>query len=592
MNTFDRFKIYHKVIDWLHSKLNAQQFIIFSSILVGLTAGLGAVALKMAVHYLQVFLSDASITGKYTMIAFPFIGIGLSALFIRYINHKKLGKGIANIIHSIARRSSLLPRDQMYSHIVTSAVTVGFGGSAGLESPIVTTGAAIGSNYSRTYKMNYKERTLLLACGAAAGIAGAFDTPIAGVLFVMEVILIETGISSFIPLIIASATGALCSKIILHGDVLLFFKLKQAFNYQNVPFYIILGLLAGLVSVMYARIFHKTEQFFLKYKEAGLLKWFVGCSILGVLILFFPALYGEGYAGIKALAEQNIQKVFSTGILGEHSTLLGILVLSVAILFLKPIAVACTIGAGGNGGNFAPSLFMGAFLGFAFSTVLRELGICDLPVSNFTIVAMAGILSGIFHAPLTGIFLIAEITGGYELIIPLMIVSALSYAISKYFMPLNLDMKKLAEKDKIITTDTDSFILSKIDLKGMIENDFIPVQQTATLGDLVKIISSSNRNIYPVLDKDNHLRGIVQLDMIRELIFKQEMYEKLKVKELMRKPLAIIDENDTPHSIMKKFDASQLWNLPVVRHGEYIGFISKSGMLEQYREDLLKHIYT
>ena len=580
------------MIDRLHGKHKPQQFIIFSSILVGLTAGLGAVILKMAVHYLQVSLSDSSIIGKYTMIISPFIGIGLSALFIHYINHKKLGKGIANIIHSIAKRSSLLPRDQMYSHIVTSAVTVGFGGSAGLESPIVTTGAAIGSNYSRTYKLNYKERTLLLACGAAAGIAGAFDTPIAGVLFVMEVILIEAAISSFIPLLIASATGALCSKIILHGDVLLFFKLKQPFNYENVPFYIAMGLLAGIVSVMYSRIFHKTEQFFLKYKQAGVWKWLIGCSILGLLILFFPALYGEGYAGIKALSEQNTLKVFSTGILGEHNTVIGIVILSLGILILKPIAVACTIGAGGNGGNFAPSLFMGAFLGFVFSTVIRELGIYDLPVSNFTIVAMAGILSGIFHAPLTGIFLIAEITGGYELIIPLMIVSALSYAISKYFMPLNLDMKKLADKDKILTTDTDSFILSKIDLNGMIENDFIPVQQTATLGDLIQIISSSNRNIYPVLDKDNHLKGIVQLDMIRELIFKQEMYQKLKVKELMRKPPEIIHEDDTPHSIMKKFDASQVWNLPVVRNGEYRGFISKSSMLEQYREDLLKHIYT
>lgn len=589
---FDKFKIYHRGIDWLHNKLAPQQFIIFSSILVGLTAGLAAVILKVLVHYLQTFLSNSYYTGQYAVVIFPFIGIGLSALYIHYINKGKLGKGIANIIYAIAKRSSLLPKDQMYSHVLTSAVTVGFGGSAGLESPIVTTGAAIGSNYSKTYKLSYKERTLLLACGAAAGIAGAFDTPIAGVLFVLEVILVEAGISSFIPLLIASATGALCSKIILHGDVLLFFKLKQPFNYENLPFYILLGLLAGLVSVMYARIFHRTEQYFLKYKTSILLKWLVGCSVLGLLILFFPPLYGEGYAGIKALAEQHSLSVFSSGILGSHINLLGVLVLSAAILFLKPIAVACTIGAGGNGGNFAPSLFMGAFLGFVFSTVIRELNIYDLPVSNFTIVAMGGILSGIFHAPLTGIFLIAEITGGYELIIPLMIVSALSYTISKYFMPLNLDLKKLAEKDKIITTDTDSYILSKINMSGMIENNFIPIRQNASLGDLVKIISQSSRNIYPVLDQDNKLLGVVQLDLIRNLIFKQDMYEKVKVKELMRKPAAIVDENDTAQDIMKKFDATQLWNLPVVKNSEYVGFISKSSLLEQYREDLLKNIYT
>lgn len=589
---FDQFKIYHRVIDWLHNKLKPQQFIIFSSMLVGLTAGLAAVILKVFVHYLQGFLSDKSNISHYAIAVFPFIGIGLSALYIKYINKGRLGKGIANIIYAIAKRSSLLPKDQMYSHVLTSALTVGFGGSAGLESPIVTTGAAIGSNYSKTYKLSYKERTLLLACGSAAGIAGAFDTPIAGVLFVLEVILVEAGISSFIPLLIASATGALCSKVILHSDVLLFFKLRQPFNYENLPFYILLGLLAGVVSVMYARIFHKTEQFFLKYKKATLLKWLIGCGILGILILFFPALYGEGYAGIKGLAEQHSLQVFGSGILGNHLNMIGILVLCVAILFLKPIAAACTLGAGGNGGNFAPSLFMGAFLGYVFSTIITELHIYELPVSNFTIVAMGGILSGIFHAPLTGIFLIAEITGGYELIIPLMLVSALSYTISKYFMPLNLDLKKLAEKDKIITTDTDSYILSKIDISGMVENNFIPIHQNATLGDLVVIVSQSNRNIYPVLDKDNKLLGVIQLDLIRALIFKQDMYDKVKVKELMRKPPAVVDENDTAHDIMKKFDSSQMWNLPVVKDNKYIGFISKSSLLEQYREDLLKNIYT
>lgn len=589
---FDQFKIYHTVIDWLHNKLKPQQFIIFSSMLVGLTAGLAAVLLKVLVHYLQNFLSDQSNISHYAMVIFPFVGIGLSALYIKYINKGRLGKGIANIIYAIAKRSSLLPKDQMYSHVLTSAVTVGFGGSVGLESPIVTTGAAIGSNYSKTYKLSYKERTLLLACGSAAGIAGAFDTPIAGVLFVLEVILVEAGISSFIPLLIASATGALCSKVILHSDVLLFFKLRQPFNYENLPFYILLGLLAGVVSVMYARIFHKTEQFFMKYKKATLIKWLIGCGILGILILFFPALYGEGYAGIKGLAEQHSLQVFGSGILGSNLNTPVILILCVAILFLKPIAAACTVGAGGNGGNFAPSLFMGAFLGYVFSTIITELHIYELPVSNFTIVAMGGILSGIFHAPLTGIFLIAEITGGYELIIPLMIVSALSYTISKYFMPLNLDLKKLAEKDKIITTDTDSYILSKIDISGMIETNFIPVNQNATLGDLVVIVSQSNRNIYPVLDKDDKLLGVIQLDLIRALIFKQDMYDKVKVKELMRKPPAVVDENDTAQEIMKKFDTSQMWNLPVVKDDKYVGFISKSSMLEQYREDLLKNIYT
>lgn len=590
---FERIKIYHVFIDWLHNKLNPQQFIMLSSVLVGLTAGLAAVILKVSVHHLQNFLSDTTSIGKYTVILFPYIGIGLSALYIHYINKGRLGKGISNIIYAIAKRSSILPRDQMYSHIITSAFTVGFGGSLGIESPIVTSGSAIGSNYSRTYKLSYKERTLLLACGAAAGIAGAFDTPIAGVLFVLEVILVEASISSFIPILMAAATGALCSKVILHSDVLLFFKLKQPFNYENIPFYIALGLLAGVASVWYSKLFHHTETYFSKYKEKPLFRWLVGCTVLSLLILLFPSLYGEGYAGIKSLSEQDTYSVFGNGIFSNYAeSPWMVLILCLGVLFLKPIASACTIGSGGNGGSFAPSLFMGAFLGFSFSHFINMVGISDLPISNFTIVAMGGILSGIFHAPLTGIFLIAEITGGYELIIPLMIVSALSYTISKYFMPLNLDMKKLAEKDNILTTDTDSFILSKINIDGMIEDNFTPINQNATLGDLVNAISHSSRNVFPVLDKHHHLIGVVQLDFIREMIFRQDMYHKVKVKELMRKAPAIIEETDSPHSIMKKFDESQSWNLPVIKAGKYVGFISKSSLLEQYREDLLKNKYS
>ncbi|MEK6616183.1 MAG: chloride channel protein, partial [Bacteroidota bacterium] len=442
-------RLYETFINWLHDKLTPRQFLVFSSILVGMTAGLAAVILKTAVHYIHLAITyDYHIKYQYVLyLVFPTIGILLTVWFVQKHLKGKLGRGTANILHAIAKKSSFLPQDQMYSHIVTSALTVGFGGSAGLESPIVVTGSAIGSNYSKTYHINYKDRTLLLACGAAAGIAAAFNSPIAGVLFALEVLLVDVSISAFIPLIIAAATGGLLSKIILNENILLSFHLKQPFNYHNVPYYIVLGLLAGIVSVYYARTYLKIEGFLKPKKKNIYRKAIIGGLILGILILFFPSLFGEGYDSIKILSDINPEKLFEHSIVANFVSSKWVLVLLIVLAMLfKTIAAAFTIGSGGNGGNFAPSLFVGAYLGFAFATVINLLGISDAPVSNFTIVAMAGILSGVFHAPLTAIFLIAEITGGYELMIPLMIVSAISYMIVKYFEPYSMDTKKLAKK--------------------------------------------------------------------------------------------------------------------------------------------------
>jgi CIC family chloride channel protein len=519
---------------------------------------------------------------------FPTIGIGLCVLFVHYLNGNKLGKGISNILYAIVKKSSILPKDQTYSHLVTSALTVGFGGSGGLESPIVTTGAAIGSNFGRTYKLSYKERTLLLACGVAAGIAGAFNTPIAGVLFALEVLLVEANISAFIPILISAAAGALCSVIILKEDVLFHFSLREPFNYWNIPFYLILGLLAGLCSYYYARVFMATEKYFKRFGNKKLPKVLAGGFGLFVLIVFIPPLFGEGYFNIKLLSNLEPDTIFKNSILPlKHVSKPVIYVMLLLVILLKPMATGLTIGSGGNGGNFAPSLFVGAFLGFLFSSVVSDLGI-SLPISNFTLVAMAGILSGIFHAPLTGIFLIAEITGGYELIIPLMIVSALSYAVSKSFMPLSIDMLKLSEKEKIVTTNTDSYLLSNINLAEFVESDFSEVPFDANLKGLVEVVSSSRRNIFPVLDKESRLKGLITIDDIREVMFKQHLYDKVAVKELMRLPAYLITEKDDIRSAMKLFDESHLWNIPVVFNGVYKGFISKSTILEKYREVLIQ----
>jgi CIC family chloride channel protein len=582
-----------KAINWIHEKTSEKQFLIFSSICVGISAGIAAVILKLFVHAIRHYLVDEFLLKydfKYLYLILPLIGIGSTLLIVKYFFKNQLNRGNTAILFAIAKKSSFLPFHQMYSHIITSGLTVGFGGSAGLESPIVSTGSAIGSNFARTYKLSYKERTLLLAAGAAGGIAGAFNAPIAGVLFALEVILVDISISAFIPLLIAAASGALLSKIILHESNLLFFKLKQPFDYNNVPFYILLGLLAGITSLYYVNFFDKVESKFHTIKS-GFTKWFIGGVALVFLFALFPSLFGEGYESIKALSE------FRTDALFRDSLLLGFIKSKWTLLFfititllLKAFAAAITLGSGGNGGNFAPSLFVGAYLGFAFSFFLTLMGFNDIPVSNFTIVAMAGILSGVFHAPLTAIFLIAEITGGYELIIPLMIVASISYIIVKRFHPESLDVRRLRNKGTIVSENKDTSILSKINTKEMIETDFATIHFKATLRDIVETIKHSKRNTFPVVKKNNKLLGIIYLDNIREEMFNPELYDKVTAKEVMRKPSMIIDTKEDIFSIMRKFEESGQWNLPVVENEIYIGFLSKSSILDKYRHELLESV--
>lgn len=587
---FKRINFIEKSINWIHEKTNEKQFLIFSSILVGISAGLAAVILKLFVFLIRQYLVEDfffRFNYKYLYLLLPLLGIGLAILIVKYFFKNQLNRGNTAILFAIAKKSSFLPFTQMYSHVITSGLTVGFGGSAGLESPIVSTGSAIGSNFARTYKLSYKDRTLLLAAGAAGGIAGAFNAPIAGVLFALEVILVDMSIASFIPLLIAAASGALLSKIILHETDLLFFRLKQPFDYHNVPFYIILGLLAGLVSLYYVNFFDKVESKFSKIKSS-FSKWIIGGISLGILFALFPSLFGEGYESIKSLSEFKAPDLFKNSILLNFlDSKWMILIFITLTLLLKAVATGITLGMGGNGGNFAPSLFVGAYLGFVFSFFLTLLGFDNIPVSNFTIVAMAGILSGVFHAPLTGIFLIAEITGGYELIIPLMMVSAISYIIVKYFHPESLDVKRLKARGAIVSDNKDTSILSKIDTEEMIETDFATIHFKATLRDIVETIKHSKRNTFPVVKKNNKLLGIIYLDNIREEMFNTEHYDSVTAKEVMRKPSMVIDSKEDIFSIMKKFEESGQWNLPVVRDGIYVGFLSKSSILDKYRHELL-----
>ena len=577
----------NSIIEWTQTKLNKKQFIIFSSILVGLSVGLAAIILKTFVHYIFIAATFKELGNfKYLFLVLPIVGIFLTVLVVKKLLHGKLDKGLSHIHYAIANKSSIVPKDQMYAQILTSSLTVGFGGSAGLEAPIVITGAAIGSNYSKTYHLNYKERTLLLACGIAAGIGATFNAPIAGVLFALEVLIIDISISAFTPLIISAATGALISKIILQDDILLSFQ-SQSFNYNNVPFYILLGLLAGIISVYHSRAFTKIENIFSKSPNKIYLNAAIGGLAIAALLFVFPSLFGEGYQSIKSLALQQPENLLDNGVFQNYKSNGWFVLIFVGVLiFVKAIATALTLGSGGNGGNFAPSLFVGSYLGFFLSRCLNMLNLTNLPESNFTMVGMAGILSGLYHAPLTAIFLIAEITGGYTLMIPLMIVSSISYAISKYFEAFSMDTKILGQSGKIFTDDRDHNILTTIRTSNLIETDFQKISPNDTLGNLVEIISKSTRNIFPVTDTENKLLGIIILDNIRDIMFKNEMYDKVTAKELMTNPPTTISPTQTMETVMKKFDETGAWNLPVIDNGQYVGFISKSSVFTSYRTKL------
>jgi CIC family chloride channel protein len=585
-------KILHYIetfINWLHHKLSKKQFLIFSCIIVGMTSGIIAVILKTIVHFIHVFITKENNYQNIYYFILPTVGILLTVWFVKKYLKGNLEKGTEIVLHSIAKKSSFLPRNLMYSNVITSAFTVGFGGSAGLESPIVTTGSAIGSNYAKTYHINYKDRTLLLACGAASGIAAAFNSPIAGVLFALEVLLVDVSISAFIPLIIAAATGGLISKIILKENILLSFKLQQPFDFHNIPFYILLGLLCGAISIYYSRTYSKIESKLHNKKMNIYLKAVIGGLMLSGLILIFPPLYGEGYESIKIIADFSPEKLFENSFFKDILFNKWIIViLIIATMFLKTFAAAFTVGSGGNGGNFGPSLFVGAYLGFAFTSIINLLGISTIPVSNFVIVAMAGVLSGIFHAPLTAIFLIAEITGGYELMIPLMIVAAISFLIVKYFEPYSMDSKKLAEQGHLFIDDKDKSILASLKIISVIERNFQTISPEATLGELVEVVSHSKRNIFPVVENEI-LIGIILLDDIREIMFKHEMYATIKVRQLKQTPPATVSPVESVQSVMKKFDETNAWNLPVVSNeGKYIGFVSKSSLLIKYRNRLIQ----
>lgn len=583
------FKKLENIIFWSQTKLTNKQFIFLSSVLVGISAAFAVIVLKTFAHW--VFSIATSINGilKLSFInsILPIFGILLTVFVIKRVLGGTIEKGTSQILYAVAKKASIIPRKQMYAQILTSSLTVGLGGSAGLESPIVITGAAFGSNYAQKYKLSYKDRTLLIGCGVAAGIAAAFNAPIAGVLFAIEVLLVDVSISAFTPIMIAAATGALVSVIVLDETVLLSFKQQQTFDYHNIPFYILLGVFAGFISVYYSRNFQRVEHFFARLRFKPYKKALFGASILAVIIFIFPTLFGEGYESIKTLSEKDPGQLLENTLFSEFRNNSWALLAFVGLtMMLKVFATGITLGSGGNGGNFAPSLFLGSYVGFFFSKFLNLTGLTKLPISNFTMVGMAGILSGLFHAPLTAIFLIAEITGGYNLMIPLMIVASISFAISKRFEKHSMDVKNLAKKGHAFTSNKDTNILSTLDTNSIIQTDYLTVSPDENLEKLVDLISHSNQVIFAVVDKEKQLLGIVHFNNIREIIFNNFRVKHTLVKDIMAQPIEVIYPTDNMEVVMNKFEKSKVVFLPVLKEGKYFGFISKSIALEAYRTKL------
>ncbi len=575
---------------WREKNISNRNFILITCAFIGIAAGISAYFLKTGVFYLRkLLISELQFDyHNFLILIYPSIGIALSVLLMKYIVRDPVKHNITMILRAISRRNSIMKVHKIFSSLLGGIFTAGFGGSIGLESPIISSGAAIGSNIGRNLKQDYKTNTLLLACGAAGAIAAIFNTPVAGVVFALEVLLIDLTRFSLIPLLMSSATGAITTKILYREEVLFDFKPVDTFSIGDVPFFIILAILAALLSWYFTGTYLYFEKKFeaLKQRRYRLL---TGSISLGVILFLFPPLWGEGFETIKNLLNDNYTQILNNSpFYFLKNNFWAITLFFLILSLLKVVAMSITIGAGGVGGIFAPSLFSGAILGFIFAFLFNSVGLDNqLSTSNFILVGMGAVLTGVLHAPLTSLFLIAEITSGYELIVPLMLVNSITFVIVKYLEPDSIITKQLAKKGELITHHKDKAVLSFMKLENIIEKDFLTVNVNATLGDLIKIVSKSHRNIFPAVDDENKLAGLVELDHIREIMFQPEMYETTAVSNLMVFPPAVIYTTDTMPEVIEKFNETDAWNLPVLQDEKYIGFISKSKMFSEYRKKLV-----
>ncbi|NEN25065.1 chloride channel protein [Cryomorpha ignava] len=586
---FNKFNLAEILVFWLKSHFSRSQFLVLSGILVGLTAGLAGVLLKTVVHKIHTFIEqDLHFEERLWVYALlPIIGITLTAFVAKFFFKGQVNeeKGIPIILNDIAKNNSHVGARRMYSEMIQSAITIGFGGSAGLESPIAVTGSAIGSNYSKRYRLDYKERTLLLAAGASAGIAAAFNAPIAGVMFAFELLLVGLVFTDFIPLVIAAICGSLLSKIILNEDVLFGFQARDSFDYYNILFYIGLGILTGL----YARYFLLVSQwihgFFHTMKQNFMVKALIGGSILSVLCIVFPPLFGEGYSSIRLLEFGQVDHLVHESLFRYFTSpeIAVVVFLALAVMF-KAIATSVTLHSGGNGGNFAPSLIAGGLLGFWFGYTLSFLGFENVPITNLMLVGMAGVMAGALYAPLTAIFLIAESSSGYDLFIPLMIVSVMSFLINKSFSSINPDLKRLADEGKIFTSKHDRNLLMRINIDDCVRNKNFSITIHAEGRTLLAKFRNSTENFIAVLKEDGTYWGTISRENLLPFLSNEKEVEELRIADVTSNPSYKVKPSENILIVMKMLDESDVWQLPVVDvNDHFLGFVSKTDILNEYR---------
>ncbi len=575
---------------WRVKYVKEKNFILVLSLLVGIESGLAAILLKNMVHFTHVFFTERLQvdSGSLLFFIYPFIGICLTSLFVRYFVREDISHGVTKVLYAISRRNSMIKPHNNYSSMIASTITIGFGGSVGTEATIVLTGASIGSNLARFFRMNYKVMTLMIGCGAAGAIAGIFKAPIAGIVFTLEVLMLDLTMASLIPLMISAISSYVLVYFMMGDGIVLNFAVHDHFALANVPYYIILGICCGFLSVYFIRMNIRIEQFVANMRNP-FKKVAVGGALLGLLIYAFPPLYGEGYTALQDLLTDNADNILkNTYFFDFKSSAFMIVLYVIGLLFVKVIATALTNGSGGVGGVFAPSLFTGGIGGYLVATLINLSGIATVPVSYFVLAGMAGVMSGVMNSPLTAMFLIAEITGGYSLLVPLMITSVMAHLTGRGMEPHSIYARRLAMKGDLITHNKDKAVLTLMKLNKVIETDLKTVSVDATLGDLVKIVSRSSRNIFPVVDANNELLGIVLLDDIRKIMFNQDLYATTYVRDYMTTPPTIVNVEDLMDAVMKKFEDTGAWNLPVIQEGKYVGFVSKAKIFNTYRR-VLQH---
>ncbi|MBE6331467.1 MAG: chloride channel protein [Bacteroidales bacterium] len=592
---------FEKLNNWREQHLTEQQLVLLLALLTGLGGAAAALTLKRLIHLFQSVLTDSfnSDGANYLYLVWPVVGILLAGCYVRYVLKDDIGHGVTKILYAISQRKSIIKLHNIYSSVIASSVTIGFGGSVGAEAPIVLTGSAIGSNLGRKFRLDQHTLMILLGCGATAGIAGIFKAPIAGLLFTVEVLMLDLTAFSIMPLLIASVTAASVAYAVDGPTPLFSFSDTMYFSIGRVPYVILLGVVCGFSSLYFTRTTFWAEDLFKRLRNPWT-KWAVGGAFLSVAIFLLPPLYGEGYESIQHIYDGQYTKITGNSIFYDlvnytqndgiqNSSFIVLSLFTLLVMAAKSFATAATNGGGGCGGTFAPSLFLGNFTGFLFAYSLNQTGIFSfLPIPNFAVMGMAAVMSGVMHAPLMGVFLSAELTGRFDLFLPLLIASCVSYGTIRIFEPYSIYTRRLAQKGELITHHKDKAVLTLLHLEDFIEHDYQVVTPDMKLGELVKLVAEARHNTFPVCDADGHFEGIVTLDDIRNIMFQPRLYERMTVADIMIGPLAKIHPDMNMAEVMNLFDNTNAWSLPLIdQSGQYIGMLSKSHIFKNYRS-LLK----